>query len=161
MPIIYPDSCKGITSGAMRQLKTQGFTTAGTDGGACSTEYVKNMIASRSGYTRKNEPLGIYMSQLTEAQKDIEATSDAVSASARKMVESARAASEGLTESSRKMRESTDKLTAQMQKFHAAFSSSKFDEQAKAAQSLADAMERLAKLEEKGMLSKVIAALSK
>lgn len=101
------------------------------------------------------------MSQLAETRKDIECTTDAVTASARKMVNEAENASASMTDASRKMREATDKLNAQMQKFHATFASVKFDEQAKAAQSLADALERLAKLEEKGMLSKVIAALNK
>ena len=161
MAIIYPPSCRGMTSGAMRQVKQQGFTTAGRDGGAFSAKFVKAQIANRTGYTRHNEPLGIYMSQLEEARKDIEATTDAVSASTRKMVEAARTASADMTEASRKMRDATERLVAQMGKFHSTFASSKFDEQAKAAASLADAMERLAALEEKGMLSKVIAALHK
>lgn len=101
------------------------------------------------------------MSQLAEASKTIHETADAVSAATRKMVNEAATSSASLTDASRKMRDATDKLTAQMQKFHVAFSNSKFDEQAKAAQSLADALERLAKLEEKGMLTKVMAALNK
>lgn len=101
------------------------------------------------------------MSQLTEAKKDIDSTTDAVSASVHRMIDEAEKASRAMTESSRKMREATDKLTAQMQRFHLAFSSAKFEDQAKAATSLADAMERLAALEEKGLLSKVIAALNK
>ena len=161
MAIIYPESCRGITAGALRQIKQTGYTTAGVDGGAFSKAYINGLVSDRTGYTRKNEPLGIFMSQLTEAKKDIDETTEAVNSSARKMVDGARQASESLTDCSRKMRESTDKLTAQMQKFHSAFSSAKFDEQAKAAQSLADAMERLALLEEKGLLSKVIAALHK
>lgn len=162
MAIIFPASCRGVSSGAMRQIKQHGFTTsAGKDGGAFSPDYIRAMVANPTGYTRKNEPLGIYMSQLAEAQKTIESTTDAVSASARKMVDEARNASSELTESSRKMREATDKLNSQMQKFHSIFSGAKFDEQAKAAQSLADALERLARLEEKGLLSKVMASLSK
>ena len=161
MAIIYPEHCRGTTAGALRQVKQQGFTTAGTEGGLFSSEYVKGMQAIAVGFTRKTEPLGKFMSQLTEAKTQIEDVSAAVSAASRKMVEEAAAASESLTASSRKMREATEKLTAQMGKFHAAFANAKFDEQAKAAQSLADAMERLAELEEKGMLSKVIAALHK
>ncbi len=162
MPIIYPESCRGMTTGSLNQVKRDGYAvSAGKQGGAFSVQYVKERIADLAGYTRKNEPLGIFMSQLSEARKDIECTTDAVSASARKMVNEAEGASASMTDASRKMREATDKLNAQMQKFHATFSNAKFDEQAKAAQSLADALERLAKLEEKGMLSKVIAALNK
>lgn len=161
MAIIYPDSCKGITGGALQQIKSQGFTTAGRDGGAWRVDVIKAKVANLSGYTRHNEPLGIYMNQLTEAKKDIEATSDAVMDSARKMVAASTKASSDMTDASRKMREATDKLNAQMQKFHATFSSAKIDEQSKAAQSLADAMERLSALEEKGLLSKVLSALSK
>jgi methyl-accepting chemotaxis protein len=145
----------------MRQIKQQGWTTAGRDGGAFSTDFIRNKTVSLHGYTRRNEPLGIFMNQLTEAKKDIDATSEAVSASARKMVDAAKQASADMTEASRKMRDATEKLTAQMQKFHSAFANTKFDEQAKAAASLADAMERLAALEDKGLLSKVMAALGK
>lgn len=161
MAIIYPENCRGTTAGALRQVKQQGFTTAGTDGGLFSVEYVKGMQALSTGFTRKTEPLGKFMSQLTEAKNQIEDVSAAVSAASRKMVDEASSASEMLTASSRKMREATDKLTAQMSKFHVAFANAKFDEQAKAAQSLADSMERLAALEEKGLLSKVMAALHK
>ena len=159
MAIIFPASCKGITSGAMRQLKQQGYTTASKDGGAFSENLVNGLTTSLRHYTRHNEPLGIFMNQLTEAKKDIDATTDAVSASSRRMVESAERASSDMVDSSRKMRDATDKLSAQMQKFHAIFSNSKFDEQAKAAASLADSMERLAALEQNGLLSKVIQAL--
>jgi ABC-type transporter Mla subunit MlaD len=145
----------------MRQLKQQGWTTAGRDGGAFTAGFIRKQTASLQGYTRHNEPLGIFMNQLTEAKKDIDATSEAVSASARKMVDSATRASADMTEASRKMRDATEKLTTQMQKFHSAFANTKFDDQAKAATSLADAMERLAALEEKGLLSKVMAALGK
>lgn len=161
MAIIFPESCRGITAGALRQIKQQGFTTAGKDGGACSKDYVQGLIFSQTGFTRKNEPLGIFMSQLTEATKTINETTEAISASSRKMVNEATTASAALTDASRKMRDATDKLTAQMQKFHTVFSNSKFDDQARAAQSLADALDRLAKLEEKGMLTKVIAALNR
>lgn len=143
----------------MRQIKQQGFTTAGKDGGAFAVDFVKGQLVNLTSYTRHNEPLGIFMNQLTEAKKDLDATTDAVSASARRMVESAERASSNMVESSRKMRDATDKLSAQMQKFHTIFSSSKFDEQAKAAASLADSMERLAVLAENGLLSKVIQAL--
>lgn len=48
-----------------------------------------------------------------------------------------------------------------MQKFNNIFASAKFSEQAQAATSLADALERLAKLEERGLLEKVMTALAK
>ena len=75
------------------------------------------------------------------------------------MSDSAEQASLDMINSSRKMREATEKLTVQMQKFHTIFNNAKFDEQAKAAASLADSMERLATLEQRGLLSKVIQAL--
>ncbi len=161
MAIILPAHCKGVTAGALKQIKQQGFTTAGNSSCAFSKSYLDGLIANQKGYTRHSEPLGIYMSQLNEAQKTIELTTDAVAASARKMVEEAKAASDKLTDSSRKMRDATDKLNAQMQKFHSIFSGAKFDEQAKSAQSLADALERLAVLEEKGLLSKIMQSMGK
>ena len=161
MAIILPAHCKGISAGALVQIKQSGYTTAGTGTGRFSVHLINSMIANPTRYAKKTEPLGIYMSQLAEAQKTIELTTDAVSASARKMVEEAKVASEKLADSSRKMRDATDKLNAQMQKFHSIFSGAKFDEQAKSAQSLADALERLAVLEEKGLLSKIMQSMGK
>jgi hypothetical protein len=158
MAIKYPASCLGATPGAWRQLRQSGQTTA--CGGLFLGKSVSLMSIETSGYTRKNEPLGILMTTLSNAKDDIEATSEAILKSARAMVDAAEMANKGMVDSSRKMRDSTEKLTAQMQKFHTVFASTKFEEQAKAAQSLADALERLAALEERGLLSKVMHSLN-
>ena len=157
MAIHYPAACLGATPGAWQQLKRDGHTTA--SGGLFLTETVAAMAFDTSRYTDKREPLGKLMTTLSNAQEDIKATSDAILKSARAMVDAAEIANKGMVESSRKMRDSTEKLTAQMQKFHSVFASTKFDEQAKAAQSLADALERLAALEERGILAKVMTSL--
>jgi len=162
MAIIYPASCRGMTTGAMRQVKQQGYSTNTKDGGVFSTEFVMGMQANKTGdFARHNEPLGIFMTALEQAQKDIEGTSHAVGAASRNMVIGAEAATQQLTEASRKMRDATDKLSTQMQKFNAIFTSAHFADQSKAAQSLADAMERLSVLQEKGLLADVMTALKK
>ena len=157
MAIIIPDECKNTTAGALQQVKQTGHTTAG--GGFMAKNLVVGLVQSTSGYTSKREPLGKFMSALEKAKDDIEATTDAVTASARRMVETAEEANQGLAASSRKMRESTEKLAAQMTKFSTIFVNARFDEQAKALQSLADAMERLAALEDSGRLSRVMDAV--
>lgn len=164
MAIIFPASCRGTTAGALRQVKEQGWSTASAGvnkdgGGLMSAEYVNNLVFQLKGFTRESEPLGIFMSQLTEAKKTVEETTEAVSSATRAMVQSARDASDQMTDASRKMRDATEKLTSQMQKFHTLFASARFAEQAGAAQSLADAMERLSKLQEAGRLDKVMQAM--
>ena len=141
MAIILPEACRGLSAGVMRQIKEQGYSTNTVDGGVFSTAYVKNLIVTgNSSYLRKNEPLGKFMTALEQAQKDIEGTTAAVSASARIMVNESEVANAKLTEASRKMRDATEKLGAQMQKFNAIFTGAHFAEQSKAAQSLADAI---------------------
>ena len=160
MAIIYPSSCRNITSGALRQIKQQGYSTNTQDGGVFSTAFIRSMQAHGTNiFAKPNEPLGIFMTALEQAQKDIEGTSTAISATSRQMVHNAETATSQLTESSRKMRDATDKLTTQMQKFNSIFTNAHFAEQSKAAQSLADAMERLAVLQEKGLLANVMDAL--
>lgn len=159
MAIKIPAHCRGITAGALRHIKETGYTTAGKDGGFWDVRTVSNNMANVRGYTAKTEPLGMYMTQLDEAQKTINSTADSVSESARRMVKTAEDASLSLVESSRKMRDATEKLSAQMQKFNSIFSSAKFAEQAEAATKLADALERLAALERTGALQKMMAAM--
>ena len=159
MAIKIPAHCREMTAGALRQVKETGHTTAGKDGGFWDVRTVSNNMANVRGYTAKTEPLGMYMTQLDEAQKTINSTADSVSESARRMVKTAEDASLSLVESSRKMRDATEKLSAQMQKFNSIFSSAKFAEQAEAATKLADALERLAALERTGALQKMMAAM--
>jgi len=101
------------------------------------------------------------MRNIEDARNDLEKTSAAVLEAGRRLSAASGETAAQIADASRKMREATDKLSAQMQKFYSIFANSKFDEQARAAQSLADAMERLAALESKGVLSKVMAALQK
>ena len=159
MAIKIPAHCRGITAGALRHVKETGHTTAGKDGGFWDVRTVSNNMANVKGYTGKTEPLGMYMTQLDEAQKTLNSTAEAVSESARRMVKTAEDASLSLVESSRKMRDATEKLSAQMQKFNSIFSSAKFAEQAEAATKLADALERLSALERTGALQKMMAAM--
>lgn len=100
------------------------------------------------------------MTALEQAQADMANTTDAISVTSRKMVQAAESANSALTDASRKMRDGTDKLGAAMLKFTGIFGSSDFANQAAAAASLAESLERLAALEERGMLTKVLAALS-
>lgn len=159
MAIIYPEHLRGITTGALNEIKRKGYTTG--SGGLLSSKYVKEMMKDTSEFAFRTEPLGIFMTTLEKAKTDIEITADAVSAAAKKMVLASNDATESMNDSSRKMREAVDKLGAQMQKFNNIFASAKFSEQAQAATSLADALERLAKLEERGLLEKVMTALAK
>ena len=56
MAIILPAHCKGVTAGALKQIKQQGFTTAGNSSCAFSKSYLDGLIANPKGYTRHSEP---------------------------------------------------------------------------------------------------------
>ena len=100
------------------------------------------------------------MTTLEKAQIDMAVTATATMASSKAMADSANEATRVVTEASRKMRDSTEKLGTAMQKFTGIFGSSDFAKKAEAAESLVTSLERLAVLEEKGILAKLMKAMA-
>lgn len=144
----------------MRQLKTQGHTTA--SGGLFSKDYLNHLLSDEtlsSTLRLKREPLGVFMSQLENVAKQIEETAAAVSTQSNALVSAAQIASKQMMEVSAKMRDSAEKMSTAMVKFAAIANNTKFAESAKTAESLVNSLERLAELQRTGMLDKVMAAM--
>lgn len=159
MAINYPANCRNITAGAMRQLKQRGYTTA--SGGLTQTEAVKNMAQHTrpAEYFSNREPAGIFMSNLESQKQAIEETTEAILAATRRMVDVAKESNKEMAGISGKMRASTESLGAAIDKLTKIASRGDFEKTVALTSTLVDALERLAVLEEKGMLDKVIKAM--
>lgn len=155
MPIIFPQQCRGITAGALREIKRNGFTHA--SGGFFSEDAIKSFTPDH--YFVKREPAGAYMDALEKTQQTINDNTDAIQASAKRLVESAVDANKQMHHVSGKFREGTEKLGVAIDKFMKIASRGDFAETVKLTESFVDSMERLAVLEEKGLLDKVMKAM--
>jgi hypothetical protein len=89
MTVTYrPANLKGITAGALRQVKQQGSTTAA--GGWHLEDTIHKFAADTTLYLKPNEPLGGYMTSLKTAVEDTETMTEALLKHANSMVEQAR-----------------------------------------------------------------------
>lgn len=161
MAIIYPASCRNVSAGALKQLKQQGWTTAGREGGLFRPDVASEFVATLSVYFTKREPIGGYMEQLKETSKQIGELQEAIRKGMVETVAVAREQSEALTDVSRKLRDNAEKLGAAIEKFSRVAGSANFGDSAKQAESLVSSLERLAVLQQSGMLDKVMAAISR
>lgn len=159
MAIIFPANTRGMTAGAMRQIKQQGHTTAA--GGWHTMHNVHNLAADAAIYLNEREPLGKYMSALEKTKEDADALTDALLKSTTTMVEQAREAYKQLNDVNGKMRDGAEKLGLAIEKFNKVAGNTNFAETAKQAESLVNSLERLAALEASGVLDKVMKAMSK
>lgn len=159
MAIIFPASTKGMTAGAMRQIKQQGYTTAA--GGWHTIDSVYNMATEANVYLNQNEPLGRFMSVLEQTAEDAKLLTEALIKSTHAMVEQAKESNKQLNDVNGKMRDGAEKLALAIEKFNKVAGNTNFAETAKQAESLVNSLERLAALEASGMLEKVMKAMSK
>lgn len=159
MPVKYPDKCRDATAGQLREISRQGYSE---DGQFVRMDVAMAAFASNpNALFNKCEPGGKYMETLQQTKAQLDATTDALAASSRKLVATAKEANAGMTDASRGMRDNIDKLGAAIEKFNKLTGSRDFTETVKHAEALVSAMERLAVLEEKGVLDRVFAALQK
>lgn len=160
MPIIYPPNCRGVTAGALKQIKKDGYTTASK--GLFSSKFVtiKGAI-SLNDYFSKIEPAGEFMAGLETAKQQIEETSEAIIDAARKLVANAQEANKEMAGISGKFRSGTEHLGVAINKMMQVVSRGDYEKTVKLTCELVDALERLAVLEEKGLLDKVMKAMSK
>jgi hypothetical protein len=101
MTVTYrPANLKGITAGALRQVKQQGSTTAA--GGWHLEDTIHKFAADTTLYLKPNEPLGGYMTSLKTAVEDTEAMTEALLKHANSMVEQARETNKKLNDLSGK-----------------------------------------------------------
>jgi hypothetical protein len=162
MPIIFPDRCKGTTAGALRELKRDGFTRAA--GGWFSQDFLSNNLLVGNNfdlYLSKNEPLGEFMNKAEITKENIDNVSDAIRKASVNMVETAREANKQLNDASGKMRDGTEKLSVAIEKMMKIAGRADFANTVKITESFVSSLERLAELEEKGLLDKVMKAMSK
>ena len=160
MTVTYrPTNLKGITAGALRQVKQRGATVSA--GGLFLEDTIHKFAADTTLYLKPNEPLGGYMTSLKTAVEDTEAMTEALLKHANGMVEQARETNKKLNYFSGKMRDGADKLNSAIEKFNKVTSNTNFAETAKHAELLVNSLERLAVLEASGTLDKVMKAMSK
>lgn len=159
MAIIFPENCKGITAGALRQIKATGGTT--NCGGFFSVKAINNLVGSDlAGYFSKSEPCGVFMNELSNQVENIDNTTDAILKSSRNMVDAARDANKQMADASGKMRDSSEKLGSAIDKMLKIAGRSDFAEVVKLTESFVTSLERLAVLDERGLLEKVMKAMS-
>jgi len=159
MAVIYPAHLKGLTAGALRQLKQQGSTTAA--GGWHSIDNVKLLATNTNIFLQANEPLGEYMTTLKSTAQEATEMTEVLLNNTNAMVNQARVTTKQLNELSGKMRDGAEKLNSAIEKFNKVANNTNFAETAKHAESLVNSLERLATLEASGMLDKVMKAMSK
>lgn len=159
MAIIFPSTTKGMTAGAMRQIKQQGYTTAA--GGWHSLNHVYNLATEVSLYLKETEPLGKYMSVLEKTKEDAENLTEALVKSTVAMVDQAKEAHKQMQDINGKLRDGAEKLGLAIEKFNKVAGNTNFAETAKQAESLVSSLERLAALEASGVLDKVMKAMAK
>jgi len=148
-----------MTSGALRQIKQHGHTTA--SGGWHSISTLAEMAADTGLYLNQREPLGKYMTALAHAKEDAKEMTDALLKNTNAMVEQARESHKQLTDINGKLRDGAEKLGLAIEKFNKVAGNTNFAETAKQAESLVTSLERLAALEASGMLDKVMKAMAK
>ena len=159
MAIIFPANLRGMTSGALRQIKQTGHTTA--SGGWHSMDILSELAADTGIYLNQREPLGKYMTALAQAKEDAKEMTEALLKNTNAMVEQARESHKQLTDINGKLRDGAEKLGLALEKFNKVAGNTNFAETAKQAESLVTSLERLAVLEASGKLDKVMKAMTK
>ena len=159
MAIIFPANTKGMTAGAMRQIKQQGYTTAA--GGWHTMDQVYGLANDVGIYLDEREPLGKFMTVLEKSAEDAKELTQALMKHTFAMVEQAKESNKQLNDVNGKMRDGAEKLALAIEKFNKVAGNTNFAETAKQAESLVNSLERLAALEASGMLEKVMKAMAK
>lgn len=159
MAIIFPANTKGMTAGAMRQIKQQGYTTAA--GGWHTMDRVYGLANDVGIYLDEREPLGKFMTVLEKSAEDAKELTQALMKHTFAMVEQAKESNKQLNDVNGKMRDGAEKLALAIERFNKVAGNTNFAETAKQAESLVNSLERLAALEASGMLEKVMKAMAK
>ena len=99
------------------------------------------------------------MDALESTKQQINENADAILAAGRKLVDTARDANKNMADVTGKFRDGTEKLGNAIDKLMKVAGRGDFAETVKMTESLVDSLERLAILEEKGLLDKVMRAM--
>ena len=158
MAIIYPQQCRGITAGALREIKQKGYTTAA--GGWFWEEFANGRLTlDPTVYFRKTEHAGVFMEALENTKTQINENTEAIQEAGRKLVESAKEANKQMADVTGKFRHGTESLGAAIDKLMKVAGRGDFKKTVELTESLVTSLERLAALEEKGLLDKVMRAM--
>lgn len=160
MTITFPQHLRGRTSGALKQIRQNGITTAG--GGYVDLESMKKRIVAEGGqiYFSHNEPAGVFMSTLEKTQENIKDTTDAICEAGARLVEMAKSVNKQMADVTGKVRDGSEKLSVAIDKMMKITGRHDFAETVAMTESLVSSLERLAVLEEKGLLDKVMKAMA-
>ena len=159
MAIIFPNGLrgKGVTAGNLRQVTKNGYAEGGS---LVSSEFITQKVAENPMmYFSKIEPAGVFMDALESTKQQINENADAILAAGRKLVDTARDANKNMADVTGKFRDGTEKLGNAIDKLMKVAGRGDFAETVKMTESLVDSLERLAILEEKGLLDKVMRAM--
>jgi hypothetical protein len=158
-----PCSAHGLTTGAVKQLKLNGFTTA--CGGIFSKEYFDHAFTDRHTcmglITSPSEPIGKFMTTLTSLEDQISSSALAVNSAIIKLNGAADTAKDKLHGVSGKLREGAEKLSVAIDKVMVVSGRKDYAEVVRLTESLVGSLERLAELEQKGLLDRVIRAMAR
>lgn len=158
MAVIYPQICRGLTSGALRQLKQTGHTTA--SGGHFSILMVRSIAATGgASFFNKREPAGQFMEALDQTKKQIDENTTAIQEAGRKLVESAKEANKQMSDVTGKFRAGTEHLGVAIDKLMKVAGRGDYEKTVQLTCTLVESLEKLAALEEKGLLDKVMKAM--
>jgi len=158
MAIKFPEHCRNVTKGALRQLQQTGATTA--SGGLFSNKFVTGKIQSTpAAYFWPSEPGGKFMDALENTKQAIEENTEAIQSSGRKLVDAANEANKQMAAVTGKFRSGTEHLGVAIDKLMKVAGRPDYEQTVKLTESLVDSLERLAVLEEKGLLDKVMSAM--
>lgn len=158
MPIIYPPNCRNITQGALRELRKKGSTTA--SGGLWTNERANSIGVQATNYFLHDQPARIFMDSLERTKQQIDENTQAICSASHKLVDAANDANKQLATVTGKFRDGIERLGTALDKLAKTTERTDFIHTTQAMASLVDSLERLAVLEERGLLSKVMCAVS-
>lgn len=159
MAIIFPNGLrgKGVTAGNLRQVKQQGYAESGE---LISGDFGTRKITSNPMiFFSKIEPAGVFMEALENTRQQITENAEAILSAGGKLVDAAKNANKQMAEVTGKFRDGTERLGNAIDKLMKIAGRGDFAETVKMTESLVDSLERLAILEEKGLLDKVMRAM--
>lgn len=160
MSVIYPAHCRGTTAGNLRQLKQHHYSVGSNP--LFDRDYIfRTFFSSKScaDYFDKREPCGEFMEALERTKHLIEDNTEAVRKSAHRLVDMAREANKDMADVTGKMRDGMDKLSAAIVKMQKSINTQDLEKTVKLTDTLASALERLAALEERGLLDKIMRSM--
>jgi hypothetical protein len=156
MPVKLPTNMRNVTAGSLRELKENGYTTG--SGGLWSVDRLGKDLRPEL-YFYRTEPAGVFMQSLETTKLQLDDSTEAILASGRKLVETAKTANKQMADVTGKFRDGTDKLASAIDKLMKVAGRGDFAETVRHTITLVDSLERLAVLEEKGLLDKVMRAM--